>query len=333
MQEKLKRNLYYLSIVAIAILAIILFRLIKIYDICCTLLGLFLPILFGYIFAWILNPIHKKLSRKFGKRISIGILIAITIAFYGLIIWYLLPIFTSNIENLFELVNSYIEKFSELPFLDGLKKYSRIEIDVLIASCSNILAFLGTFGLMHIFGFYILWSYDRVNALLRSFIPENHRRLALEYIRKMSREMRLYIKGTLLDTLILFVISVVLYAAIGLKYPALLALFSATTNIIPFIGPYIGGIPAVLVGLSSSFNLGILALGIVVFAQTVESNFINPFIMSKCIKVNPLLIIISLTVMGKLAGLLGMIFAVPVIIILKLVIEFIKKYKKPIEAN
>lgn len=330
MQEKLKRNLYYLSTIAIAILAIVLFRLVKIYDIFCTLLGLFLPILFGYIIAWILNPIFKKLSRKFDKRLSIGLLIFLTIAFYGLIIWYLLPIFITNISSLVELVNSYIEKFSELPFLEGIKKYSQVEVDVLIASCTNILAFLGTFGLMHIFGFYILWSYDRVNALLRSFIPEAHRRLALEYIRKMSREMRLYIKGTLLDTSILFVISVVLYAAIGLKYPALLALFSAITNIIPFIGPYIGGVPAVLVGLSSSFNLGLLTLGIVVFAQTIESNFINPFIMSKCIKVNPLLIIISLTIMGKFFGLLGMIFAVPVIIILKLLMEFIKKYKKPL---
>lgn len=327
MAEKTKRNVYILSWILIAILSIILVRLIKLYDIVCLILSLSSPILFGYIFAWILKPVFSKITKKTSERFSIAILIAITVAIYALLMWFLLPILIENASNLVNLVNGFVDELSKYTFLENLKNYTHLDAEIIISSCNNLISFFGIFALVHIFGFYMLYNYDRINNFLRSMIPMKYKRLTLEYVRKLSTNMRLYIKGTLIDTLILFVISSILYLAIGLKYPIFLAVLSAVTNIIPFVGPYIGGIPAVLVGLSSSTRLGIMTLGSVVLAQTVESNIINPMIMSKCIKVNPLLIVISLTIMGKFLGLFGMIFAVPMIIILKLTHNFIMKYK------
>ena len=259
---------------------------------------------------------------------AIGSMILLTVGMYCLLIWYLLPILIENTSNLITTVNNFVATISEYPFLENLKNIGNIDVNVIIDSCSNLISFLGIFALIHIFGFYMLYNYDNINAFLRHMIPNRYRRITLEYIRKLSNNMRFYIKGTLIDTLILFIISSILYLVIGLKYPIFLAILSAITNIIPFVGPYIGGIPAVLVGLSSSVRLGIMTLASVILAQAIESNIINPMIMSKCIKVNPLLIVISLTVMGKFLGLFGMIFAVPIIIILKLTYEFLQKYKK-----
>lgn len=328
MQNKLYKNLYYLSYVVLAILIIFFFRLVKIYDIFCIFLSIILPVLFGYIFAWILFPIYEKLNKKIDKRLSILIFISCFILLYALIIWKLIPIFISNGKNLIDILSSYIDKFSEISFLSNLKSYTNFDLDVIIESCSNLVSAALMFCLIHIFGFYLLYSYESVNSFLRSIIPKKYKRITLEYIRKLSFNMRFFIKGTLLDTFILFVISSILYALIGLKYPIMLAFFSAITNIIPFIGPYIGGIPAVMVGLGTSMKLGIITTIVIIFAQTIESNIINPMIMSKCISVNPILIIISLTIMGKFFGLFGMIFAVPTIIILKLSYEFYQKYKK-----
>lgn len=328
MLEKIKKNGYLLSWLLIIILSIIVIRLLKLYDICCTILTVVSPILFGYIFAWVLKPPYYKLAKKIGNRLAIGLFIALSVLIYCLVIWYLFPIILENAKSLVDISNAFIDKISSFSFLEDLKKYKTLDVSVLIDSCNNLLSFLGIFGLIHIFGFYMLYNYEQINSFLRKLIPLKYKRITLEYIRKLSSNMRLYIKGTLIDTFILFVISSILYAIIGLKYPIFLAAFSALTNIIPFIGPYIGGIPAVLVGLASSIKLGIITLGCIVFAQTVESNIINPYIMSKCIKVNPLLIVIALTVMGKFLGLLGMIFAVPTIIILKLTYDFLCKYKK-----
>lgn len=328
MPKKLSDNLYYLSWILIFILFLVAVRLVKLYDIFCSLLKIVAPILFGYIFAWILFPLYKKINKKIDRRLSFALLIVFFIGLYALIIWKFLPILVDNFSNIVDLLKTYIDKFSEYPFLENLKGYSKVDVDVIINSCSNLISFIIEFALIHIFGFYILYSYDNVNAFLRSLIPSKFKKITLEYIRKLSSNMRFYIKGTIIDTLILFGISIVLYWAIGLEYPVIIALFSAITNIIPFVGPYIGGIPAVIIGLSTSLNLGLVTVGVIVFAQTLESNIINPMIMSKCIKVNPLLIMISLTIMGSFFGVFGMIFAVPIIIIFKITLEFVKKYKK-----
>lgn len=328
MQEKIKNNLYYLSWIAIFILAIFLFRLIKLYDIFCTFLGIVLPVLFGYIFAWILNPIFKKMKKHLDGKVAVGIMITITVGVYTILIWKLFPIIASNLENLYKVFTEYLSKLQKFEFLKGAGDFASIDIDTIIASCNNLVNFILIFGLVHLFGFYILYNYDQVNSFLRSLIPSKYKKISLEYLRKMSTNMRAYIKGTLIDTAILFLASSILYLLIGLDYPVMLGFFSAITNIIPFVGPYIGGVPAVMVGLQGSLKLGLATLGVIILCQTVESNIISPMIMSKCIKVNPILIILSLSIMGKFFGLFGMIFAVPSIIILKLTVEFVKKYKK-----
>ncbi len=328
MSEKIKKNIYILSWILIFILSIVLFRLVKIYDICCLVLGVASPIIFGYIFAWVLEPIYHKMAKKMGTFLSLGLLIVATILIYCLLIWYLLPIVIENASSLITSLNGLLDDLSQYSFLEGLKNYAHLDIDVLIDSCNSLISFFGIFGLIHIFGFYMLYNYEYINSYLRKLIPVKYKRITLEYVRKLSTNMRLYIKGTLIDTFILFIISSVLYTVIGLKYSVFLAILASITNIIPFVGPYIGGIPAVLVGLTTSTNLGLMTLACVVLAQTLESNIINPVIMSKCIKVNPLLIVIALTVMGKFLGLFGMIFAVPTIIILKLTYNFLEKYKK-----
>lgn len=328
MSKKLNKSLVVLTWIVIVLATIILIRMLKIYDICCTIASLVSPILFGYIFAWLLKPIHEKLSKYFNSRISVGILIEIFVLVYALAIWKLIPIVVDNFDHMFTMFQEYFDKLKKLPYLKILNEIPKIDVDVLIASCGSIISVVVQIILIHVFGFYMLFNYENINKFIKNMIPKKYKKISLEYTKKLSTNMRAYIRGTLIDTIILFVISSALYAIIGLKYPIMLALFSAVTNIIPFIGPYIGGIPAVLVGLFKSFNLGLITVGVIVFAQTVESNIINPMIMSKCIKINPLLIIIALTIMGRFLGFVGMIFAVPILIVLKLTCEFVKKYKE-----
>lgn len=328
MKEKINTNIYYLSWILIAILSLVFFRLVKLYDVVCTVLGIVTPVLFGYILAWILNPILKRMKKHMDSKVAIGIMIVVTVGIYSLLIWKLLPLVIANLENMYGMLNTYLDKLQKYEFLNGVRDYASIDMDTIISSCSNLVNFFIIFGLVHLFGFYILYNYDQVNSFLRALIPLKYKRISLEYLRKMSTNMRAYIKGTLIDTLILFLASSILYFVIGLDYPIMLGFFSAITNIIPFVGPYIGGVPAVMVGLAKSMRLGLATLGVIILCQTVESNIINPMIMSKCIKVNPILIILSLSIMGKFFGLFGMIFAVPSIIIFKLTVEFIQKYRK-----
>ncbi len=178
-----------------------------------------MPILFGYIFAWIFYPLLKKMKKRVDEKLSITLLIIITVLIYSFIVWKLVPIILANIENLFGLFNTYIEKIDDIPFLEGFRDLPRVDAGTIIDKCSSILGFLLKFGLVHLFGFYILYNYGQINSYLRRLIPFKYRKISLEYLRKLSINMRAYIRGTLIDTLILFLASSVLYFIIGLDYP------------------------------------------------------------------------------------------------------------------
>ena len=119
------------------------------------------------------------------------------------------------------------------------------------------------------------------------------------------------------------VISVVGFEIIGLDAPVLFALFCAVTNIIPFIGPYIGGIPAILVGFSQAPIIGILTLIFIVTVQNLEGNFLHPIVIGKKMDLHPVTIVISLLIFEYFFGIIGMVIATPIVAVLKIIYLFL----------
>ena len=120
-------------------------------------------------------------------------------------------------------------------------------------------------------------------------------------------------------TLILFVVSIIGFSIIGLKSPVLFALFCAITNLIPYVGPYIGGVAAVLVGFTQSSLIGILTVVFIVITQALESNFLHPIVIGKKMDLHPVTIVVSLLIFGYYFGIMGMIVATPIVAILKVI--------------
>ena len=125
----------------------------------------------------------------------------------------------------------------------------------------------------------------------------------------------------------MFIILSISFKIIGLSSPYIFALFCAITNIIPYIGPYIGGVPAVLIGLTTSLKVGIIVTITIVLVQTIENNIIQPLIVSKNVNLNPILILIGVIIFSHFFGILGMIISTPIVLIVRNVIEFYKKNK------
>ena len=127
--------------------------------------------------------------------------------------------------------------------------------------------------------------------------------------------------------LILFICQTIGMTIAGMKAPMVFALFCAVTNIIPYLGPYIGGIPAVLAGFLLSPSIGVGVLISVVVCQLLESYLLTPTIMSKTMKLHPVTIIIGLLLFSHFFGIIGMLFATPIISCGKVIINFfIDKY-------
>ena len=144
-------------------------------------------------------------------------------------------------------------------------------------------------------------------------------------LRSINKAARSFISGAIIDSTLVFVVTSLLLWIVGLKAPILFGLFCGITNVIPYAGPYIGGAPAVIVGLSQSPVTGLLTLAMLVIIQSIEGSFLQALIMSKSTKLHPVTIMMGLLVFGHFWGIPGMFISTPVIAAAKEVLVYLDK--------
>src|SRR5699024_2912923 len=344
------KRIYQFLIVILAIIA--LYALAKIIPILLPIFTLIINVLTPFIVAGLLSYFLYPLVKILGeKNIHNGL--AITIIFTGFIVifstlgYFGVPIIIQQLQELSEqmpkLFNLYeravyamFENTSFLPefFHDkmrmvmqqievGLERRIEHIIDRNINDIDDVLVF----WIVPVLVFYILLDYKRIEKyiykLLSSinFIPTD------AVIRAIHTSLTRYIKGQLLITLFVALITFLIYHTLGLNYALLLAILMGIMNIIPYFGPIIGSIPAILIAFTTSWKLVIAVIISNIFVQMIESSFFSPYIMGKSVQMHPIGIIFVLIVGAELGGIVGMILAVPLTTILKTIYleVFIKK--------
>ena len=176
-------------------------------------------------------------------------------------------------------------------------------------------------GLM--IGFYLLFDFERANTGLYAIIPVKWKDGYKDLTNRINTSLRGYVQGVLLVMLLVFVTQSIGLTIAGLKAPILFALFCAVTDIIPYFGPYIGAIPAVIVGFTISPITGICVIISIVVVQLLENNFYQPLIMGHTMKLHPVTIMLGLLIFGHFFGIIGMLIATPCIACIKVVTLFI----------
>lgn len=316
MKKKYEQVLLILLIILVSIYII---KISKLTGICCLLLSILSPLFFGFVLSWILKPIVNKF--KINKVLTTTIIYLLFLSIIFIIIFNIVPLVIDDIKNIYPNIRDYINKnsflkkmFNNLNFQNIIKSNLKT-----INNCiNNIFSLMLNILYSLIFGFYFLIKKE--NGGYFNFIPRNLRK-------NISKDLRLYIKSIILDTLFMFILLSITFFIIGIESPILFATINSVTNIIPYIGPYIGAIPAILVGLTDSLKKGIIILISIVVVQTLENSIIQPLIVSKNVKLNPILILLGLIVFSHFFGILGMIISTPIIIVLRNILLFYKKNK------
>ena len=178
-------------------------------------------------------------------------------------------------------------------------------------------------GLM--IGFYLLYDFNKVNDNIKNIIPYSWKNNYEELVHRINTSLRSYVQGVLLVMLLVFITQCIGLTLAGIEAPILFALFCAVTDIIPYFGPYIGGVPAVIVGFTISPITGICVLISILVVQILENNFYQPLIMGHTMKLHPVTIMIGLLIFQDFFGIIGMVVATPVIACLKVLITFINE--------
>lgn len=310
---------------------------------------LFFPFLLAGVLYYLFRPIVMWLHRfKIPKQLSI-ILIYLLFAGVVVLLGFLIgPTLAEQVEKLIENFPD-IWRLAETRFLELSKnpwvtqninwdELSNYIVEYLRNSYqqigTNIAGFFGlltniviVFVTVPFILYYMLSEGHKAPAYFLKFLPErDQREQGSKILNDLDHALSSYIKGQVLVSIFVGVLVYIGYLIIGIEYPLILALVSMFTNIIPFIGPLIGTIPALIVAFISEPFMAVKVLIVALIAQQLEGNVVSPLVMGKNLNIHPLTIILILLVAGSLGGFLGLLLAVPVYAVAKVVVSHIYRF-------
>ncbi len=312
------------------------------------LLQILTPLFIGLVFAWLFNPLVTWMQKHKIKRIFGSLIVFVTfVGILILLIVEIVPVIVEQVQtvNLGKITNDTLKWIDDFT-IEGIdltstktaiiKKVTDIasEFDAtsivswITKTVSNIISGLGTFWLGLMVGFFLLLDFNETPERIKVIIPTKFRKEVWDLLSRINYILNKFIRGTIYSSLIIF--GCTLIGLLILKVPAaiILAIFCAVTNVIPYLGPYIGAIPAVVLGFTVSPLTGILVIVVLSIIQTIEGNVLSPIIMGKSVKLSPVTILVGLLLFGYFFGMIGMIIATPIVAVLKEIITYYnEKYK------
>lgn len=316
---------------------------------------IFIPVLLAGILYYMLNPIvnlltkipigRKKVSRTWAVTLVflllLGIIILMATVFIPKVLNQLMNL-ANSVPNAINDGQSLLEKalkemnsqqlLKKIDFTQLTQKFSTNITDYansffngltsgiggVISAAANAVIIAVTVPVVL---FYMLKDGYRLAPNIKSFLPEKHREQTMDLISAMNRTISKYISGQMIECLFVGTFTAIGYLIIGLPNALLLGVIAGICNIIPYLGPYIGIAPALIVSFSHGGWLGMVYnIVIVIIVQQIDGNLVYPNVIGKSLQIHPLTIIIILLAAGNIAGLMGMILAVPLYAIVKVIV-------------
>lgn len=324
---------------AVSLVAILLFGFITIYFFGHLIAPLLIAIVLAYLLEWPVNRLTKMgLPRLASVAVVVSAFIGLMLlALFGLIptIWRQIASLLNDMPNMYATFQRYIATLpqrypdlADLQIIEVIMHNAQAKIlgmgDAILSGSMSSLLSIATLGvylvLVPLLIFFLLKDKSELLAILSGVLPQN-RRLATKVWDEMHSQISNYIRGKVVEIVIVGVASYLVFFFFGLRYPVLLAVAVGFSVLIPYIGAVAVTVPVVLValfqwGLGSQFYWVILAYGIV---QMLDGNVLVPVLFSEAVNLHPVAIIVSVLVFGGLWGFWGVFFAIPLATLVKAV--------------
>ena len=304
---------------------------------------------------------HKKLKRTMSVLLTyllvLGLLVVLLYSSYAMIGGKISSQVDINsvIESLISYSERYIHIFSQLRswlensgLSDNLKQQLIDTVEsaneLISSAISNSFIKIKSFGsnivnivLGLILAFYILKDIEYFRELYgktaKALIKEQKNEKLNNLFEDINSILSHFIRGQLLAALIVGILSSIGLSIIRLDFAILIGMTAGIANIIPYFGPILGSVPAVIVGLLSGNPVkALLAIIVLVAVQQIDGTLISPRIVGSSVGLHPVFVMLSMIIGGSYLGLLGMLIAVPIAAIIKMFLVRWMENKKNIEA-
>ncbi|MBN2570985.1 MAG: AI-2E family transporter [Ignavibacteriales bacterium] len=299
-----------------------------------VVLDIIIILIISLLIAMIFDPLVGLLEKYKFNRFS-AVVIVFTIA--GTIIYFALSIFIPKISNQLNSIYESISKeeisqlFAQIeseiknlfPFLESIdlgKQLGKIFSDIIVDSINNMSNILSSIFsiiilavLVPFITFFILKDNKQILKGLVNIAPNRYFEMTYYVIRKIRRQLGRFVRAWIFDAFSVGLLSGIGLAILGINNPITIGVVAGVGHLIPYFGPIIGGIPAVIVSVLQFGNLSMILPIILMFTivYIIDNGLIQPNVFGKSTDMHPLVIIILIIFGGQLFGGLGMLLAVP----------------------
>ena len=304
------------------------------------------PIYLGFIICWISTPL-ANLLKKIGlnKSVSAFLSLIIIVGVIVLLLFIVVPMFVTQITELVKdfpaIYNSIVDKINEfatnkLGIESGIKHLQDVvNKDMVVNNLSSILSYsistlqsvisgIVTVATDFVVSFFMVKDMGRFKSGVKRIITQSKNgSKKFKMLVEIEQTVMAYIRGTLLDSFIVGVLTTIACMILGIDYALVFGILIMILNFIPYIGALISEILMALYALT----IGGPVFAIITFAcslmiQIIDSNILQPNIIAKSVDLHPVIVIGGLIVFQLLFGVIGMAIAVPVLAIIKIILEY-----------
>jgi predicted PurR-regulated permease PerM len=276
---------------------------------------------------------EKKLPRSAAAALSLLLMSGIAVAFVLLfvpLLWQqigqlaaMLPDVLSQLRTKLESVQAWLTRQgipmdgSQKMMLDKVQEIAGTALPTLMTRIASWAGSLSKLFLAPVFAFYFLRDREELGQRLSLWVPLRYRRKAVVVTREMRREISGFWRGQLMISGVIAGLTALGLMIVGVPAWLLLGLLMGILEMIPYVGPFLGGIPVFLFSLPLGWGRVAWAIAVVILVQQLEGGMISPHLMSGATKLHPVAVLLAISAGGLVGGVAGMLLAVPVIVSLR----------------
>lgn len=339
-----KKRIFDIAIIVFVIIAFIFIRK--------PFFNVINPFVYALIVSYLLNPLVKLIEKQKIKRIYAILLVFIIIfgVVFGILITFIpslsndISVFIKELPDITERFVTFIEGLQNIniPFInENIREFFNFDneveritnylrrafgdiMDVLISSTGTFLDLIMT----PIITFYFLKDKDKIIGFFTKGIKGSKLDEIKEIGRDIDKVLGGFIKGQLTVAIFVGILTGIGCRIIGIPYSLTIGLVAGITNIIPYFGPWIGGIMPVVLGLMEKPILALWVVVLIVVIQQIEASVISPQIMSHSVGLHPVAVMFSVLLFGNMFGVVGMILGVPTMAVIYVLSGYVMEYRK-----
>ena len=303
--------------------------------------GILLPLFFAALLSVLLLPLVRRMENWGWPPVLaiIGALLVMVAAIVGLIMLFgtqllelrtELPLLQKKLLVLFDEGQQWthqrfgLEVMSKEELIDAsMKSFKKSAGGYLGSTLSTTAGVLSVLTLVPIYIFCFLYYRDHMRQFMFRFVSPDKRTGVLQTLDNIQNVVQAYISGLLTVIVIVAILNAIGLLVLGVKFAIFFAAFASVMAVIPYIGIMVGAAVPALVTLveTGSPARAAAVVGVFMFVQFLEGNFITPMVTGSKVSINPMAAIVALILGGELWGTAGMILSIPLVAVLKVVFD------------